>query len=84
MKKIAIVYNNMDNSSAITHIEQEIEKVFAGEVMLDHYYIDQMKAGDHMSAASDHSQTVHTGNEEHDSSYQEYQQKTSDRAPADS
>lgn len=50
MKKIAIVYNNMDNSSAITHIEQEIEKVFAGEVMLDHYYIDQMKAGDHITA----------------------------------
>lgn len=50
MKKIAIVYNNMDNSSAITHIEQEIEKVFAGEVILDHYYIDQMKAGDHITA----------------------------------
>ena len=29
MKKIAIVYNNMENRSAMTHIEQEIEKVFA-------------------------------------------------------
>ena len=50
MKKIAIVYNNMENRSAMTHIEQEIEKVFANEVTLENYYIDQLKEGDKITA----------------------------------
>ncbi|MGN0734445.1 MAG: sigma 54-interacting transcriptional regulator [Anaerovoracaceae bacterium] len=50
MKKIAIVYNNMENRSAMTHIEQEIEKVFAGEITLEHYYLDQLKSGDKIVA----------------------------------
>lgn len=50
MKTIAVVYNNMDNRSAMAHIEQEIEKVFAGEIILQHYYQDQLRAGDKITA----------------------------------
>ena len=34
MKKIAIVYNNMENRSAMTHIEQEIEYLYDAVVRM--------------------------------------------------
>ena len=50
MKKIAIVYNNPNNREAMTHIEQEIEKVFAGKVLLQPYFFNQLQPGDKILA----------------------------------
>lgn len=50
MKQIAIVYNNPDNREAMTHIEQEIEKVFAGSVLLQPYFFNQLQPGDKILA----------------------------------
>ena len=50
MKKIAIVYNNPDNREAMTHIEREIEEVFAGSVLLQPYFFNQLQPGDKILA----------------------------------
>ena len=50
MKKLAIVYNNPDNREAMTHIEQEIEEVFSGNVHLQPYFFNQLQPGDKILA----------------------------------